>query len=851
MDIVFKNIRSFSHIVFILTQILLATAYADGKKELHSPNHHVYRFDIPNQPLGMGLIEFALQSKTTVVVTNDTLYNFPSVPVIGYYPIDKALEQLLANSPFSFSYIEKDKQFLVTDQHKQNKKPVTLTDNATQQVEEVLVSASQLPLKYHSISSSLTHGNVSSYDSARFINVFTPKLILDQSTEELSEILRNTSGITPADGLADSNNDYFVRGFPRNAVYIDGFRLEPNTGIKIHPTTIGAVEVLKGPSTLLYGQSEPGGVVNIVRKRPLRHAQYRLAIGLGSNEKRFTSIDFTDSVSNSLPSLNYRFIYVNENQETLRDLNDISLEIYSPSLSWSKEKTTFNLMGEYQNKKQTREQGALVFVPTGEALTLLSLDAPSSLARPNFNSTLNLISADLSQALTGTWSFRSSYSKQKELRLGVRANESTLITGDTIISREDLEPEQNFILVSGIIIPIPEGTSINEETSQLFEVATLRSIFDEQTTSQASYLTANVEGSPTVLSATHHIRFGMDKLKRLVKDTTVLEERSDITELSLNRDSLTTPQELINNIQTNSSIQGALTKREQQFEYLDYGIYLQDTIEITSNFSTSVGGRYTETKASRTSDNRKSKFPSFRELTTDIGATYRLGDTTAYLNYSESTKSNYVIDDFDTFPKHPELSHQIELGVKLLNLESGLIATASIYQIEKRNVTTIIFDEGLRRASFDHTQKSEGLDLEVNYQPSPSISIISSASLIDPQNTSGQYSGNIPPLATRSTASIYTNIELTKTKNTQLNFSAGLYHVGNRYTNQSNSAELENYQLIDIGFTYRFSAFKMEYVFRSGLKNVLDEQYTSSTEGSFRINSGSGRTFISTLEITL
>ncbi len=97
MDIVFRKKLFFLHIAFIISQLSLGVLTAVNAKELQTPSHHIYHFDIPNQSLAMGLIEFALQSKTNVVVTGDVLYNFPSVPVIGYYPIEKALEQLLAN----------------------------------------------------------------------------------------------------------------------------------------------------------------------------------------------------------------------------------------------------------------------------------------------------------------------------------------------------------------------------------------------------------------------------------------------------------------------------------------------------------------------------------------------------------------------------------------------------------------------------------------------------------------------------------------------------------------------------------------------------------------------------------
>src|SRR5690606_16406737 len=91
-------------------------------------------------------------------------------------------------------------------------------------VEEVLVKSLRLPFRYQTISNSQMLGDVPYFDSSRFINTLPDVLIEDLHPKEIGELLKYASGITPGEGLGDSNDDFYIRGFRRNAIYIDGFR---------------------------------------------------------------------------------------------------------------------------------------------------------------------------------------------------------------------------------------------------------------------------------------------------------------------------------------------------------------------------------------------------------------------------------------------------------------------------------------------------------------------------------------------------------------------------------------------------------------------------------------------------
>ncbi len=100
-------------------------------------------------------------------------------------------------------------------------------------------------------------------DIPQSIQVIPQQIIKDQGITRISDAVRNVSGTTGVSGYGNSLGDVNIRGFFAGTL-VDGFTgLLPANGANIEQ-----VEVLKGPASVLYGQLEPGGVVNYVTKKP-------------------------------------------------------------------------------------------------------------------------------------------------------------------------------------------------------------------------------------------------------------------------------------------------------------------------------------------------------------------------------------------------------------------------------------------------------------------------------------------------------------------------------------------------------------------------------------------------------
>ncbi|WP_419756903.1 TonB-dependent receptor plug domain-containing protein [Anabaena sp. FACHB-595] len=106
-------------------------------------------------------------------------------------------------------------------------------------------------------------------DIPQSIQVIPRQVIEDQRATQLNEALRNVSGVQPSNSAGRTRDRFVIRGFDDfNSVIRDGFK--ENTSVYRETANIERIEVLKGPASVLFGQLEPGGVINVITKQPQR-----------------------------------------------------------------------------------------------------------------------------------------------------------------------------------------------------------------------------------------------------------------------------------------------------------------------------------------------------------------------------------------------------------------------------------------------------------------------------------------------------------------------------------------------------------------------------------------------------
>ncbi len=189
-------------------------------------------------------------------------------------------------------------------------------------------------------------------ETPQSVTVITSEQIRDQASPNLQEALRYTPGVRNELYGIDNRGDWFaLRGSDESTVLLDGLRL-PLTGyygvVRIEPFAYERIEVLRGPSSIIAGQNDPGGVVNLVSKRPQPDAAKELGLSFGSFDHREIRADATGPL-NEDGSLLYRLIAVGKESDTQIDYADEQRTLVAPSLTWlASDRASVTMYGEYQ-----------------------------------------------------------------------------------------------------------------------------------------------------------------------------------------------------------------------------------------------------------------------------------------------------------------------------------------------------------------------------------------------------------------------------------------------------------------------------------------------------------------------
>ncbi|MDO4229103.1 MAG: TonB-dependent receptor [Capnocytophaga sp.] len=212
------------------------------------------------------------------------------------------------------------------------------------------------------------------------INYVTKELILDQGATTVNDVVKNTSGVNQY----TTYNDFSIRGFRttgnRNSGnMINGMRAQTSLWKQSSLANVERVEIIKGPASALFGNAQPGGIINRVTKKPLLENQNTISLTAGSFNTYKTYGDFTGPLNKS-KSLLYRLNLGYESTDTFRDLQGSENLIFAPSFSFiPNEKTRINVDFVYQNLNGKIDRGQTIF---GDA-DLYSVPISRSLAASN------------------------------------------------------------------------------------------------------------------------------------------------------------------------------------------------------------------------------------------------------------------------------------------------------------------------------------------------------------------------------------------------------------------------------------------------------------------------------------
>ena len=286
----------------------------------------------------------------------------------------------------------------------------------------------------------------------RSVDIIPEQLMLDTQARELEDIYKLAPNVVNSDGYGGTREDYLIRGFRRSAdIYRNGVRLK--TGRRFDPATVDNIQVLKGPVADI-GQMMPGGLVNIVTKKPQLENENSLALSIDEHGQRRTVFDSTGAVADS-EQFAYRVTASWEDSETFRDDSEVDRRFLSSSLSWFGDQGAFaNFNYEYSKEKRSMDRGHITLV---DGTNRIIADVPASQRFDNgmgINEvSSNLFEFDLKLPVTDAWDVEAKLFYNAEEADDSRFEVRTVI-GDTLVRRlqgnEDRELDTLFARLQAV-----------------------------------------------------------------------------------------------------------------------------------------------------------------------------------------------------------------------------------------------------------------------------------------------------------------------------------------------------------------------------------------------------------------
>ena len=617
-------------------------------------------------------------------------------------------------------------------------------------------------------------------ETAQSVTVIPRTIVEEQLATTLGEVLTNDASLSA--GSKQRNREVFnLRGFElssSNGYLRDGHQHWSHYQQPIE--TLESVEVIKGPSSILYGQSGPGGLVNMVTKKPTA----RTLFNIGADTDQEGSTRFTLDAGGAL-----------NDEESLR---------YRANLV--KQDVTYQR--EYQNgdqRERNRFLGALV----------VDYDVSDDLSlRVHYDYTNDKAGLD-----TGGW-----LNEDGDL-IGDRKTIRDMSWAFTDIDVENYGADVNYNMNDNWQVAIGYNKQTFER--QRFESSPKKpSGFNEgdQYTSKPydrfddwQFTTKFIDftGEFEFAGVEHQLLIGLNSL-----DYSYDQVKAD--RIALKGD-INFPYSAGQNEPEKPNVTYKNPNKSYSSKYDYYGVYLQDLITLNDNWQVSLGGRYD--KQTKKTANNESFLPKF-------GVLYHPSEqATVYYSYTEGfepQRSETLINDEDInhgMKLDAMESKQSEIGVKWQLVDDRLLLTGAIFDISK---TGKLISEDIDHPDFKSRttqageQRHKGFELGAQGAINDKLFIMSSLINIDATYEKDElYQGKTPTDVPEWSAALWSRYEFTDT----LAFNAGAFYEGSRFADNDNTIKKDSYTRIDVGATYQMDIDNHELNLRFNINNLLDKKY--------------------------
>ncbi|AKK81799.1 MULTISPECIES: ferrichrome porin FhuA [Klebsiella] len=654
------------------------------------------------------------------------------------------------------------------------------------------------------------------------ISVVTNEEMQMHQFQSVKEALGYTPGVTVSSRGASNTYDFvIIRGFSSVGLnqnnYLDGLKLQGDfyNDAVVDPYMLERVEVMRGPTSVLYGKSNPGGIVSMVSKRPTTEPLKEVQFKMGTDNLFQTGFDFSDALDED-GVFSYRLTGVARSNNEQQQNAEQQRYAIAPSFSWRPDdKTNFTFLSYFQNEPETGyygwlpKEGTVQPLPNGGHL-------PTSFNEGATNNTYSrnqkMVGYSFEHGFNDTFTVRQNL-RFSEMKVAQKSAYGTGLCNNSMNAFnsycQSLTPEQQAHYLG-------RGTVVDNERLQNFSV---------DTQLQSNFSTGNVD---------HILLTGVDYMRM----------RNDISALFGNAPSLD-----LNNLPSMSSVDFGDAVPYQMNESKQTGIYLQDQAEW-NKWVLTLGGRYDWSKQATTvrSDNGYIE-RNDHQFTWRGGINYLFDNgISPYVSYSQSFEPNaFSLYSTPRVAYEPSKGEQYEAGVKYVPKDMPVVVTGAVYQLTKSDTLMADPNNALNQVPAGEI-RSRGVELEAKAALNANINMTASYTYTDAIYTKDtNLKGNTVVQVPKHMASLWGDYTFYDGPLSGLTLGTGGRFIGSSYGDPANTFKVGSAAVMDAVVKYDLARFGMAGSnIAVNVNNLLDREYVASCFETYGCFWGAERQVVAT-----
>jgi iron complex outermembrane receptor protein len=604
---------------------------------------------------------------------------------------------------------------------------------------------------------SATKSAVAESKTPQVINTLSAQEIEQRHANSVNEILRYAPGVsTEVRGNTSYMSEYKIRGFTVDQEFYNGLQLPynvtGNTKARIDPLLIESVDILKGPSSVLYGGGSPGGLVNIQGKMPQKEAKTELGLTTGNRNLKEGYLDSTGQIADS--DWNYRLLGKATENDDQPHTTRYENYLVAPSVTW-------------QPDSNTR----------------LTIDALAQ-NTPSLSPSNPLPLAYLRSEYAGRRDYAGdewSGFKQRQWMLGYHF-EHAFDSGwgfSQKVRYFDVDTHQRSAYSTG-------------QGSEVYELNRFAYTTDEDL--QSFNMDNQVTKTVTLGEWQHHLLAGFDYQKlnshfhyRYASATPGIDMRDP------------------DYSQIHESELGLYTAQKNRLSYQQNGYYVQDQV-VFGGLNLLGSLRYDDYRSVTTNylQNGDKAWVSQDRVTKRLGALYAFDNgISPFISYSEGFAPVSPQGTLTAQDVKPTTSKQVEGGVKYLIEDFATTLTASVFNIRQKNVVTT--DPGFLNYRQTGEVESEGAELSATSRPTDNLTLVANYAYTHAINTEDdKYKGKRPTQVPENAFNLWGDYTFDSTPLKGVNIGAGARYTGPMEISPANDAgKLGGTTQYDLAASYR------------------------------------------------